>query len=186
MDMCVREVGHLSYFISGRLIFTHQQPRCRLDAGTLGTMGVGVGYAIAAAVAFPTRKVVTVQGDSAFGFSAMEIEVACRYKLPITFIVLNNNGIYRGVSELTSADPTVVPATVLTPDIRYDKIIEAFGGVAYYSESADDLKGNRNNSYGTHHFIDVVEKAINCASPCVLNIKITPLGPIPAIVQAKH
>eukprot|EP01127_Copromyxa_protea_P001269 TRINITY_DN11302_c0_g1_i1.p1 TRINITY_DN11302_c0_g1~~TRINITY_DN11302_c0_g1_i1.p1 ORF type:complete len:550 (-),score=127.11 TRINITY_DN11302_c0_g1_i1:40-1689(-) len=158
----------------GRLIFTHDQPRCRLDAGTLGTMGVGAGYAIAAAVAHPTRKVVTVQGDSAFGFSGMEVEVACRYQLPITFIVLNNNGIYRGVSEIDTTDPTKVPATVLTPDIHYEKIIEAFGGVGFYCESAETLK-------------ETVEKAVNCPSPCILNIKITPFGPIPAIVAGnKH
>jgi oxalyl-CoA decarboxylase len=69
------------------------------------------------------------------------VEVACRYKLPITFIVLNNNGIYRGMSELSTSDPTQVPPTVLTPDIHYEKIIEAFGGVGFYCEDSRDLKG---------------------------------------------
>eukprot|EP01126_Amoeba_proteus_P009426 TRINITY_DN13568_c0_g1_i5.p1 TRINITY_DN13568_c0_g1~~TRINITY_DN13568_c0_g1_i5.p1 ORF type:complete len:153 (-),score=42.84 TRINITY_DN13568_c0_g1_i5:85-543(-) len=151
----------------------HEFPRCRLDAGTLGTMGIGVGYAIAAAVAFPNRKVVTVQGDSAFGFSAMEVEVACRYKLPITFIVLNNNGIYRGVEALSTVDPTLVPPTVLTPGTRYEKIIEAFGGVGFYCESPEELP-------------NIVSSALLSPLPSLLNVKIDPYGPIPTIVQKKH
>eukprot|EP01126_Amoeba_proteus_P009428 TRINITY_DN13568_c0_g2_i2.p1 TRINITY_DN13568_c0_g2~~TRINITY_DN13568_c0_g2_i2.p1 ORF type:complete len:482 (+),score=105.42 TRINITY_DN13568_c0_g2_i2:220-1665(+) len=157
----------------GRVIFMHEFPRCRLDAGTLGTMGIGVGYAIAAAVAFPNRKVVTVQGDSAFGFSAMEVEVACRYKLPITFIVLNNNGIYRGVEALSTVDPTLVPPTVLTPGTRYEKIIEAFGGVGFYCESPEELP-------------NIVSSALLSPLPSLLNVKIDPYGPIPTIVQKKH
>jgi len=157
----------------GRVIFTNEIPRSRLDAGTLSTMGVGVGYALAAAVAFPDRKVVVVQGDSAFGFSGMEIEVACRYNLPITFIVINNNGIYRGVSELDSKDPLVIPPTVLTPNIRYEKIMEAFGGVGFYADSPVDLS-------------EKVQAAISCKQPCLLTIVIDPNGPIPSIVQPKH
>lgn len=65
-------------------------------------MGVGLGYAIAAAATFPEKKIVAVEGDSAFGFSGMEVEVACRYNLNIVFVILNNNGIYRGSSELPS------------------------------------------------------------------------------------
>lgn len=52
--------------------------RLRLDAGTWGTMGVGLGYAIAAAAVRPGRLVVAVEGDSAFGFSGMEVETIVR------------------------------------------------------------------------------------------------------------
>ena len=79
----------------GRTILQNFFPRRRLDAGTYGTMGVGLGFAIAAAAVHPELKVVTVQGDSAFVFSGMEIEVACRFKMPITVIIVNNNGIYQ-------------------------------------------------------------------------------------------
>ena len=71
-----------------------------------GTMGVGMGFAIAAAAVHPDKKVVAVEGDSAFGFSGMEVEVACRYRLPITFIIVNNNGIGGGPTEL---DPNARP-----------------------------------------------------------------------------
>lgn len=59
----------------GRSVLIQMEPRTRLDAGTWGTMGVGLGYCIAAAAASPDRLVVAVEGDSGFGFSAMEVEV---------------------------------------------------------------------------------------------------------------
>ena len=116
----------------GRTVLPNFAPRHRLDAGTFGTMGVGLGFAIAAAVAHPEKKVVAVEGDCAFGFSGMEVEIACRYRLPITFVILNNNGIGGGVDEF---DPANVPVSVYTPRARYEKIIEAFGGAASSSRS---------------------------------------------------
>ena len=71
------------------------------------------------------------QGDSAFGFSAMEVETICRYKLPITFIVINNGGIYQGMEELPE-DMQDAPPTALMPNARYDIIVTAFGGKGYY------------------------------------------------------
>jgi len=61
-----------------REVLRVQQPRSYLDAGTWGTMGVGLGYAIAAAVREPSRPVVAIEGDSAFGFSGMDVETMCR------------------------------------------------------------------------------------------------------------
>jgi 2-hydroxyacyl-CoA lyase 1 len=59
----------------GRAVLEQTEPRSRLDAGTWGTMGVGLGYAIAAAVTNPEKLVVAVEGDSGFGFSGLEVEV---------------------------------------------------------------------------------------------------------------
>ena len=117
----------------GRTVLPNFAPRHRLDAGTFGTMGVGLGFAIAAAVAHPEKKVVAVEGDSAFGFSGMEVETACRYRLPITFVILNNNGIGGGVDEF---DPANVPVSVYTPRARYEKIVEAFGGRGFFVDEA--------------------------------------------------
>ena len=64
-----------------RNVIDMQLPRHRLDSGTWGVMGIGQGYAIAAAVE-TGAPVVAIEGDSAFGFSGMEIETICRYKLP--------------------------------------------------------------------------------------------------------
>ena len=71
------------------------QPRKRIDVGTWGIMGIGMGYAIAAAVE-TGKPVLAVEGDSAFGFSGMEVETICRYKLPVCIVIFNNDGIYRG------------------------------------------------------------------------------------------
>ncbi len=79
-----------------RQVINNSLPRHRLDAGTWGTMGVGLPQAIAAQLAHPDQRVVDIEGDSAFGFSGMEVEVACRLKLPITFVVINNNGVGGG------------------------------------------------------------------------------------------
>jgi len=81
-----------------RSIIDMHQPRKRLDVGTWGVMGVGMGSAIAAAVE-TGKPVLAVEGDSAFGFSGMEIETICRYNLPVCVVVFNNNGIYRGTDQ---------------------------------------------------------------------------------------
>ena len=82
-----------------RSVLMHKNPRERIDAATFGTMGVGLAQAIAAQVCHPDRKVICVEGDSAFGFSGMEVETACRYRLPIVFLIINNNGIGMGFDE---------------------------------------------------------------------------------------
>jgi oxalyl-CoA decarboxylase len=112
------------------------EPRKRLDSGTWGVMGVGLGYAIAAAVESGS-PVVAVEGDSAFGFSGMEIETMCRYGLPIVVIVFNNNGVYRG-DEVNRYSNDPAP-TVFTSGSRYDKLIEAFGGTGYDAETTESL-----------------------------------------------
>jgi 2-hydroxyacyl-CoA lyase 1 len=123
----------------GRTVLQSFAPRHRLDAGTFGTMGVGLAFALAAAVVHPDKKVVAVEGDSAFGFSGMEVEVACRYRLPITFIVVNNNGIGGGVSGIDGADPLRVPPAVYSVGARYEKVIEAFGGDGFFVERIAEL-----------------------------------------------
>jgi 2-hydroxyacyl-CoA lyase 1 len=120
----------------GRVVLPCAQPRQRLDAGSFGAMGVGPGFAIAAALVHPERKVVAVEGDSAFGFSALEVEVTCRHRLPITFIVLNNNGIGGGPSEL---DPQRIPVNAYTPGARYERVIEAFGGKGHFAQTPAEL-----------------------------------------------
>jgi oxalyl-CoA decarboxylase len=111
-------------------------PRHRLDSGTWGVMGIGMGYAIAAAVE-SGAPVVAIEGDSAFGFSGMELETICRYRLPIVVIVLNNGGVYRGDGRNTvSADPS---PTTLMLNARHDRLIEAFGGKGYQATTPAQL-----------------------------------------------
>src|SRR5206468_11224794 len=83
------------------------RPRKRIDVGIWGIMGIGMGYSIAAAVE-TGNPVLAIEGDSAFGFSGMEIETICRYNLPVCVVVFNNDGIYRG-TDRNSTGPA--PAT---------------------------------------------------------------------------
>lgn len=121
-----------------RNVINMYHPRLRLDTGTWGVMGIGMGYAIGAAVT-GGKQVIAIEGDSAFGFSGMEIETICRYHLPVTIVVFNNGGIYRGDTPNLGggADPS---PTSFTPDARYDKLIEAFGGTAYHAATLDELR----------------------------------------------
>ena len=118
-----------------RNVIDMQLPRHRLDSGTWGVMGIGMGYAIAAAVE-TGQPVVALEGDSAFGFSGMEFETICRYRLPITVVILNNGGVYRG-DETSGADPA---PTVLNAHARHELIAEAFGGKGYHVTTAAELQ----------------------------------------------
>ena len=120
-----------------RSIIDIHKPRKRLDVGTWGVMGIGMGTAIAAAVETGER-VLAVEGDSAFGFSGMEIETICRYNLPICIVVFNNNGIYRG-TDLNPTGGADVATTVFVKDARYDQMMAAFGGVGVYATTPDEL-----------------------------------------------
>jgi 2-hydroxyacyl-CoA lyase 1 len=113
----------------GRTILNNTKGRQRLDAGSFGTMGVGFGYAIAAQALYPNKKVVMVVGDSAFGFSAMELETAARFSQPLKVIIINNNGITSGSDTIdTSGDPLGINANQLSVHANYEMISQAFGG----------------------------------------------------------
>jgi oxalyl-CoA decarboxylase len=137
-----------------RSIIDMYQPRKRLDVGTWGVMGVGMGTAIAAAVE-TGKPVLAIEGDSAFGFSGMEIETICRYALPICIVVFNNGGIYRGTDVNPSGGPDVA-TTVFVKDARYDKMMEAFGGVGVHVTSPDALS-------------QAVNAAMDCGKPTLVN-----------------
>ena len=142
----------------GRTVLPNFLPRHRLDAGSFGTMGVGLAFAIAAQAVNPDKRVVAVEGDSAFGFSGMEVEVACRYNMPITFIVLNNNGIGGGPSTMDPSRPPLPVAYV--PNAHYEKVIEAFGGEGYFVESPDELR-------------PALDAAMSSGKPSVVNVMIS-------------
>ncbi|MEX3926550.1 oxalyl-CoA decarboxylase [Paraburkholderia sp. BR10936] len=120
-----------------RSIIDMYQPRKRFDSGTWGIMGIGMGFAIGAAVTSGTQ-VVAIEGDSAFGFSGMELETICRYNLPVCTIVFNNNGVYRGTDINPSGGCDVAP-TVFVKNARYDKMIEAFGGIGHQATTPEEL-----------------------------------------------
>ncbi|MBX9641575.1 MAG: oxalyl-CoA decarboxylase [Mycobacteriaceae bacterium] len=119
-----------------RNVIDMELPRHRLDTGTWGVMGIGMGYAIAAAVE-TGRPVVAIEGDSAFGFSGMEIETICRYRLPVTVVILNNGGVYRGDESVSGSDPA---PTVLNSGARHELLVQAFGGMGYHVTTPTELQ----------------------------------------------
>ena len=143
----------------GRNIIDMDKPRHRLDSGTWGVMGIGMGYAIAAAIE-TGKPVLAVEGDSAFGFSGMEVETICRYNLPVCIVIFNNNGIYRGTDVNPTGGPDVA-TTVFVKDSRYDKMMEAFGGIGVNATTPDELKR-------------AVNAAMDSGKPTLINAVIDP------------
>ena len=134
------------------------KPRKRIDVGTWGIMGIGMGYAIAASVE-TGNPVLCIEGDSAFGFSGMEVETICRYNLPVCIVIFNNDGIYRG-TDVNNASSDPAP-TVFVKGARYDKMIEAFGGVGVNATTPDELKR-------------AVNAAMDSGKPTLINAVIDP------------
>ncbi|HEY4082695.1 MAG TPA: oxalyl-CoA decarboxylase [Burkholderiaceae bacterium] len=120
-----------------RSIVDMYEPRKRLDVGTWGIMGIGMGFSVGAAVV-TGKPVIAVEGDSAFGFSGMEVETICRYELPVCVVVFNNNGIYKGTDKNSSGSTDVAP-TVFTKNARYDMMMTAFGGVGVHATTCEEL-----------------------------------------------
>ncbi|NNK79311.1 MAG: oxalyl-CoA decarboxylase [Litoreibacter sp.] len=165
-----------------RSIVNIHKPRHRIDVGTWGVMGIGMGSAIAAAVE-TGKRVLAVEGDSAFGFCGMEIETVCRYNLPICTVIFNNNGIYRGDGENWGGgdDPAT---TVFVKDARYDQMMEAFGGVGVWAKTPDELRR-------------AVYEALESGKPTLINAAIDPaagkesgnignLNPSSVVAQARY
>ncbi|XP_049484796.1 2-hydroxyacyl-CoA lyase 1 isoform X2 [Panthera uncia] len=157
----------------GRTVLQNYLPRHRLDAGTFGTMGVGLGFAIAAALLAKARntgqRVICVEGDSAFGFSGMEVETICRYNLPIILLVVNNNGIYQGFDVdswkemLKFGDATAVaPPVCLLPNSHYEQVMTAFGGKGYFVQTPEELQKS------------LRESLADTTAPSLINIMIEP------------
>ena len=136
-----------------RSIVDMYKPRKRIDVGTWGIMGVGMGYCVAAAVT-TGQQIIAVEGDSAFGFSGMEVETICRYNLPVCVVIMNNNGVYKG----TDVDPTGRdPApTVFVKGARYEKLMEAFGGVGVMAATPSELR-------------NAMDEAIRSRKPTLIN-----------------
>jgi oxalyl-CoA decarboxylase len=137
-----------------RSIVDMYKPRKRLDVGTWGVMGIGMGFSVAAAVV-SGQQVIAIEGDSAFGFSGMEVETICRYNLPVCVVILNNNGVYRGdeINPTGGRDPAPL---VFVKDARYEKLMEAFGGVGVHASTPAELR-------------KAMEEAIRSRKPTLIN-----------------
>lgn len=137
-----------------RSIVNMSKPRKRLDVGTWGVMGIGMGFCVGAAVV-TGQPVIAIEGDSAFGFSGMEVETICRYNLPVCVVILNNNGVYRG-TDVNPTGGTDVAPTVFVKNARYELLMEAFGGVGVQAKTPAELRAG-------------MEAAIRSGRPTLIN-----------------
>ena len=137
-----------------RSIVNMFKPRKRLDVGTWGVMGIGMGFCVGAAVV-TGQRVIAIEGDSAFGFSGMEVETICRYNLPVCVVILNNNGVYRGTDVNPTGGADVAP-TVFVKNARYELLMEAFGGVGVHAKTPAELRAG-------------MEEAIRSGKPTLIN-----------------
>ena len=144
----------------GRTQLPNAKPRHRLDAGSYGTMGVGMGFVIAAAVVHPDKPIISVSGDSAIGFSGMEMETVCRYQLPVKIVVFNNGGIGRGHAEMPDNPLKNLRPNALIYGARYDKMMEAFGGKGFFVEDPKDLRRR-------------LDEAMDFHGPALVNVRIS-------------
>ena len=145
-----------------RTVINSHAARARLDAGTWGTMGVGPGFALGAAVANPGKRVLALEGDAAFGFGPAEVETSVRHRLPITWVIFNNNGIGGGIDEIDYSKP--IPPSILTPNVHYEKIGEAFGAPGFYCETPEEVE-------------KAIAEAFALEGPSVINVKLASRAP---------
>ena len=144
----------------GRTQLLNSKPRHRLDAGSYGTMGIGMGFVIAAAVVHPDKPIISVSGDSAIGFSGMEMETVCRYQLPVKIVVFNNGGIGPGHAEHPTDPLRNLRPNALIYGARYDKMLEAFGGKGFYIEDPKELR-------------PALDEAMEFDGPALVNVRIS-------------
>jgi thiamine pyrophosphate-dependent acetolactate synthase large subunit-like protein len=142
-------------------------PVSRFTAGTNGCMGIGIPFAIGAKVAEPHRLVVAICGDTAFAFNAMEMETAVRHNIPVVIVVVNNDGNGGGLMQRAFYPQDYERITMFQPDIRYEAIMEAFGGHAEFVERPEDVK-------------TAMQRAVGSGRPHCINVKVDPYAPYPA------
>ncbi len=147
--------------ISASVIQT-RRPGQWLDPGPLGTLGVGMPFAIAAKVALPHKEAFILFGDGAFGFNGFEFDTAVRFKLPVVSVVGNNaawNQIRYG--QIARYGVERGDTANLLAATRYDRIVEALGGHGEHVEQPRDIR-------------PALERARASGLPACVNVPIDP------------
>ncbi len=146
----------------GRIINVYQ-PGYWLDAGPMGTLGAGTGFAMAAQLARPGQKVLILHGDGAFGLNGMEFESMVRQKLPVVSII-GNDGAWGQIKHPQRAIVGHTTAAELSPGIRYDRMVEALGGYGELVERPEEIR-------------PALERAFASGLPACINVLIDPEKP---------
>jgi thiamine pyrophosphate-dependent acetolactate synthase large subunit-like protein len=152
---------------AGQMVLSAEREWSWLDPGWSGCMGAGIPFGIGAKLAAPDRPVLVVCGDFAFGLSAMELETAVRHAIPIIVVVANNDGI-TGTTRQSRHFPADYPELFsrFLPAVRYDRLMEVFGGYAAWVEEPRDIG-------------PALERALQSNRPACLNVRVKPDAPHP-------
>jgi thiamine pyrophosphate-dependent acetolactate synthase large subunit-like protein len=154
-------VGDGGDFVSyaGRVVDSYN-PGCWLDPGPFGCLGSGPGYALAAKLAHPERQVVLLLGDGAFGFSGMEFDTLARHGVNVVG-VMGNNGIWALEKHPMEFLYGYSVVAELTPETRYDQMVEALGGIGELVRTPDELR-------------PALERAFSATGPVLVNVLTDP------------
>jgi acetolactate synthase-1/2/3 large subunit len=136
-----------------------RRPGHWLDAGPLGTLGAGPGFAMAAKLARPKSKVIIVYGDGSFGLNGFEFEAMARQKIDVVGVIGNDAAwqqIKRGQVQLYGPDRAIACGLEFT---RYDQVVEAMGCHGEWVEKPADIR-------------PALQRALNAGKPAVVNVKI--------------
>jgi thiamine pyrophosphate-dependent acetolactate synthase large subunit-like protein len=141
-------------------------PASRFTAGNNGCLGVGIPFAIGAKLAHPDRLVVAICGDTAFGFSAMEMETAVRHGIAVVIVVVNNDGNNGEFTEKTYFPSSRERVTMFQPALHYEEIMQTFGGHAEFVDRPAQVR-------------PALERAVASGKAACINVQVDPGAPYP-------
>ena len=147
----------------GARIINVYKPGYWLDPGPMGCLGTGTGFAMAAQIARPGKKVLILHGDGAFGLNGMEFESMVRHQLPIVSVI-GNDGAWGQIMHPQKAILGHATAAELSPGIRYDKMVEALGGYGELIQRPEDIR-------------PALDRAFASGLPACINVLIDPNKP---------
>jgi acetolactate synthase-1/2/3 large subunit len=149
--------------LAGRIVKVHEHGHW-MDPGPMGVLGVGLPFAMAAKAARPEKKVLVLNGDGAFGITAMDFDTLVRFDLPVVLVIGNDAGwgqMRTPQMMLFGEDHRV--GTDLSPATRYDKIAEAMGGHGERVTEPDQIQ-------------PAIRRALDSGRPAVVDVVLDPKG----------
>jgi thiamine pyrophosphate-dependent acetolactate synthase large subunit-like protein len=162
--ICILD-GNVS-MAAGQQVLPSYLPVSRFTAGSNGSMGVGVPFALGAKIAQPDRMVIAICGDMGFALSAMDMETAVRHRVPFVVVVANNDGGTGAITQQTHFPTSEDRVTMFQPDIHYERIMQAFGGYGEYVDRPEDLR-------------PALGRAVASGKAACINVKVDPFAPYP-------
>lgn len=152
---------------TGQALLSAQSPCCWLDPGWNGCMGVGIPFGLGAKLATPERMVVVICGDYSFGLTAIDLETATRFKIPVIVVIVNNGGINGVTRQKRYMPPDYAERfSQFQPLLRYEEIMRAFGGHAEWATEAGEIR-------------PALERAAASGLPACINVCVDPDAPHP-------